>query len=158
MAALCRSVSLKRARSCSPASSVFAAARMIAMTASMLSTQIFSPSRMCSRSSALPRSNRVRRVMTLWRWSTKRCSSSLRFITFGTPSASASMMAPKVVCIGVCLNRLFSTTSGTASRFSSITTRIPSRSDSSRRSPIPSIFFSRTSSAMSSTRRALLTM
>ena len=37
---------------------------------------------------------------------------------------------------------------GVRARFSSITIRMPSRSDSSRRSLMPSIFFSRTSSAM----------
>ncbi len=68
------------------------------------------------------------------------------------------MIAPNVVCIWVCLNRLFSTTRGTASRFSSITTRIPSRSDSSRRSLMPSSFLSRARWAISSTSRALLTM
>src|SRR5438105_4632497 len=68
------------------------------------------------------------------------------------------MIAPKVVCIAVCLYRLFSTTSGTASRLSSITMRMPSRSDSSRRSLMPSIFLSRARSAMFFTRFDLLTM
>ncbi len=48
-------------------------------------------------------------------------------------------------------------TSGTSPRFSSITIRMPSRSDSSRRSEMPSIVFSRTSSAMFSSSRFLLT-
>jgi hypothetical protein len=50
-----------------------------------------------------------------------------------------------------------STTRGIASRFSSITMRIPSRLVSFRRSLIPSIFLSRTSSAMFSISRALFT-
>ena len=67
------------------------------------------------------------------------------------------MMTPNVACIEVCLYSWFSTTRGMASRLSSTTTRMPSRSDSSRRSLMPSIFLSRTSSAMFSTRRALFT-
>jgi hypothetical protein len=50
---------------------------------------------------------------------------------FGPPPFSASMLQPKLVCIGVKRNSWFSTTSGVASRFSSITTRTPIRSDSS---------------------------
>ena len=48
-------------------------------------------------------------------------------------------------------------TSATASRFSSITTRMPERSDSSRMSEIPSMRFSRTSSAIFSIIVALFT-
>ena len=47
-------------------------------------------------------------------------------------------------------------TSGTASLFVSITTRIPSLSDSSLRSVIPTIFLSLTRSAIFSTKFALL--
>ena len=50
----------------------------------------------------------------------------------------------------------FKITSGTASLFVSTTTRIPSLSDSSRRSVIPVIFLSRTRSAIFSTKLALL--
>ena len=67
------------------------------------------------------------------------------------------MMAPKVVCIAVCLYSWFNTTPGMASRFSSITTRIPSRSDSSRMSEMPSSFLSLTNPAMLAIRFALLT-
>jgi len=55
------------------------------------------------------------------------------------------------------LHRLFITTSGTASFFRSTTTRMPSRSDSSRTSEMPSILFSRTNSAIFSMSLALLT-
>ena len=48
-------------------------------------------------------------------------------------------------------------TFGCTSRFRSTTMRIPSRSDSSRRSAIPSIFLWRTSSAIFSISRALFT-
>ncbi|MNT34050.1 hypothetical protein D3C72_1700070 [compost metagenome] len=46
-------------------------------------------------------------------------------------------------------------TSGTSPRRSSMTTRMPSLSDSSRSSVMPSSFFSLTSSAIFSIRRAL---
>ncbi len=64
---------------------------------------------------------------------------------------------PKVSCSWVCLYRLFSTTSGTSPRFSSITTRMPDLSDSSRMWLMPSIFFSCTSSAMRSSSVFLFT-
>ncbi len=59
------------------------------------------------------------------------------------------MLTPKVFCIGVCLYSWLRTTSGgSPPRLSSITSRMPDRSDSSRRSEIPVIFFSRTRSAI----------
>ena len=58
------------------------------------------------------------------------------------------MFMPNVSCSWVCLYRLFSTTSGTSPRRSSITTRMPDLSDSSRMSEMPSIFLSLTSSAI----------
>ena len=59
------------------------------------------------------------------------------------------MLIPKLVCIEVRLKSWFRTTwAGSPPRFSSITSRIPLRSDSSRRSEIPVIFFSRTRSAI----------
>ena len=60
-------------------------------------------------------------------------------------------------CIGVCLNRLFSTLCGFASRLISTKMRMPSRSDSSRRSAIPSMRLSFTRSAIFSSRVALFT-
>ncbi len=64
---------------------------------------------------------------------------------------------PNDSCSGVIFQRLFWTISGTASFLRSMTIRIPSRSDSSRRSAIPSIRLSRTSSAIFSISLALLT-
>ena len=64
IASACRSLSLNRFCSCALAVGVSSAARMSLMTASMLSTAILSPSRMCSRSSALSSSNCVRRTTT----------------------------------------------------------------------------------------------
>ena len=56
----------------------------------------------------------------------------------GTPSTSASMLAPKLVCSWVCLYRLFSTTLATASRLSTMTRRWPVRPEvSSRMSAMP---------------------
>ena len=68
------------------------------------------------------------------------------------------MFTPNVVCIGVSLKSWFSTTWSSASFFSSTTTRMPRRSDSSRTSEIPSTRPSRTSSAIFSIIEALLTM
>ena len=51
----------------------------------------------------------------------------------------SSVCPPKVVCIWVILKSWFNITSALASRLRSTTIRIPSRSDSSRRSHIPMI-------------------
>ncbi len=67
------------------------------------------------------------------------------------------MFIPKVCWSWVYLNSWFFVTSGTASRRSSSTIRIPSRSDSSRRSAMPSIFLSRTAWAIFSISVDLLT-
>ena len=75
----------------------------------------------------------------------------------GWPPSIARSVTPKPVCICVCAYRLFSTTWAIASRFSSMTIRMPSRLDSSRRSLIPSSRFSRTRSAICSTSFALFT-
>ena len=60
-------------------------------------------------------------------------------------------------CIDVCWYRLLSTTPAAAFRCNSTTMRIPSRSDSSRTSEMPSIFFSLASMAIFSTSAALFT-
>ncbi len=75
----------------------------------------------------------------------------------GTPSTNANMFMPNVVCMALCLKSLFRTTLGMASRLSSITMRMPDRSDSSRRSEISGMCFSRTRSAIFSMSCALLT-
>ena len=54
---------------------------------------------------------------------------------------SASMFIEKLVCIWVWVSRRLSTTCGFASRFSSMTMRMPLRSVSSRRSDMPSMRF-----------------
>ncbi len=67
------------------------------------------------------------------------------------------MLTPNVCWSCVCLKSWFCVTAVTASRRSSITIRIPSRSDSSRRSAMPSIFLSRTAWAIFSISVDLLT-
>ena len=75
----------------------------------------------------------------------------------GRPPRSATRLTPKLICSGVCRKSWFRTMSLSVSRLSSITTRVPSRSDSSRISAIPSTRFSRTRSPIRSCMRALLT-
>ena len=132
-------------------------ARISAITASRLSSAMRRPSRMWSRSSALRRSKIVRRVTTSRRWSRNTASASRRFRSLGRPSTIASRFTPKDSCIGVSLNSWFRITWAEASFFSSTTIRMPDRSDSSRKSEMPSIFFSLTSSAIRSMSRALFT-
>ena len=63
-------------------------------------------------------------------------------------STSASMFTANVVCICVWAKSRLSTTWVLASFFSSMTMRMPLRSDSSRRPEMPSSFLSRTCSEM----------
>src|SRR5438094_219361 len=67
----CFSDSLKRLRRLASAVGVSLDFLMMRMTSSMLSTAIFRPSRMCSRSCARFSSKSVRRTMTVWRCSMK---------------------------------------------------------------------------------------
>ena len=76
------------------------------------------------------------------------------FSVRGTPSTRATMLTPKVSCSWVFLYSWLRTTWGTASRLSSMTSRVPVRSDSSRRSAIPPILRSRTRSAIFSMMRS----
>ena len=99
----------------------------------------------------------MRRATTSSRKATKWTRKSRSVSCSGRPPCSASMLQPKVVCIGVKRKSWFSTTSGVASRRSSITTRTPKRSLSSWTWAMPSIRFSRASSAMRSIIVALLT-
>ena len=109
------------------ASAADALARISAMTSSIRSMALSSAATMCSRSAALRSRYLVRRTMTsIWCvtqyliiWSRRRVR--------GTPSTSASMLAPNVSCSWVCLYRLLSTTLAMASRFSTMTSRWPVR-------------------------------
>ena len=90
----------------------------------------------------------MRRVTISRRCRMKASSISLSDISFGCPSCSATMLMPNTVSIGVCAYRLLRTISVTSPRLSSMTMRMPSLSDSSRRPSLamPSSSFSRTSS------------
>ena len=103
---------------------------------------------MWPRSRALRSSKRVRRTTTSRRCCRKYSRNCLRLSRRGWPSTSATMFMPKLSCSCVSLYRLLRTISATSPRFSSMTTRMPDLSDSSRRSEMPSSFFSRTSSPM----------
>ena len=130
---------------------------MVSMNSSMLASATARPSSTWPRSRALRSSNTVRRVTTSRRCSRKIAIRSFRLHSLGWLSISATMFMPKVSCSCVCLYRLFSTTSGTSPRLSSITTRMPDLSDSSWMWLMPSSFFSWTSSAMRSSRFFLFT-
>ena len=132
-------------------------ARMTRMTSSILATAMARPTRRWARSRALASSKRERRRMTSSRKAMNAISASLRPKSRGRPPSSASMFTPKLTCMLVWRKSWLSTTSAVASRLSSITTRMPERSDSSRISPIPSIVLARTSSPMRSSRAALFT-
>ena len=76
---------------------------------------------------------------------------------FGCRPTSASMLALNACWSCVCLKSWLRMTWLAASLRSSITTRRPSRSDSSRRSAMPRIFSARTSSAIFSISADLFT-
>ncbi len=139
------------------ASSWVLEALIVLMTASRLSRAIFKPSKMWALFLASVSSKMVLLTITFWRclmYSDKIC---FKVMVWGVPSTKATKLAGKVVCSLVCLKRLFKTDFGLASLLSSTTTLIPSLSDSSRRSAIPTSFFSCTSSAILATISALLT-
>ena len=107
---------------------------------------------------ALSNSNFVRLKITSFLCPIKLSKHSLNVSIFGTPSTRASIIAPNVSCICVCLYNWFKITCGRASLFSSTTTLVFSfLSDSSLTSEIPSIFFSFDKSAIVFTSFALFT-
>ncbi len=124
---------------------------------SILANAIDKPSSKCARSRALRNSNTVRRVTTSRRCNIKASSISRRLNNLGWPFVNATIFKPKDTCICVNLNKLFKTTSPTSPRLISITIRMPSLSDSSRKAEIPSRRLSLTSSAIFSIKRALFT-
>ena len=96
------------------ASAGVGAALIKAMISSTFDSATARPSSTWPRSRALRSSNTVRRVITSRRCDRKQSSICLRLSKRGRPSTSATMFMPKVSCIWVCLNRLFSTTSATS--------------------------------------------
>ena len=131
--------------------------RMMRITSSICATAMARPTSTWARSRALASRNLVRRVTTSSRKATKAASMSLSFIVSGRPPFSATTLAPNEVCSAEKRQSWLSTTSAMASRFSSITTRMPSRSLSSRMSAMPSMRLSCTISAIFSIIVALLT-
>ena len=127
------------------------------ITSSRLSMAIFKPSNIWALSFAFLSSNIVRLVTTSFLNLMNCRRSSLRFRIFGWPSTMERFITPNVPCICVCRKRLFSITSETSSLLSSTTILIPSLSDSSLISDMPSIFLSLTSSAIFSMSFVLLT-
>ena len=135
----------------------FAAALMMARNSSIFANATAKPSKTWPRSRALRNSKIVRRVTTSRRCCKKYSSICFRFNRRGWLSTNATIFIPKLSCSWVLLYKLLRTTSGTSPRLSSITTRIPDLSDSSRRSEMPSTFFSFTNSAMRSSKFFLFT-
>ncbi|OSX72973.1 hypothetical protein BU14_0390s0010 [Porphyra umbilicalis] len=116
-----------------------AAPRMAATTLSMRATAAKKPSTTCARSVARAKSCRARARTVSTRKSINASMQARRERRAGArPATSATTLAEKDDCSGVLARRLASTTAGTASRLSSTTTRMPSRSDSSRKSAMPS--------------------
>ena len=132
-------------------------ARIICTTSSMLSLATIKASKMCCLSCAFFKSNFVRRITTSWRCTMKLLIQSFNVSSLGRPWTNAMQLTLKLDCNAVILNNLFRTTLAFASRFTSITMRIPSRSDSSLTLLIPSIRFSTTKWAISLISSALLT-
>ena len=135
----------------------FAAALIMAMNSSIFAKATAKPSKTWPRSRALRNSKIVRRVTTSRRCCKKYSSICFKFNKRGWLSTKATMFMPKLSCSWVLLYKLFRTTSGTSPRLSSITTRIPDLSDSSRKSEMPSTFFSFTNSAIRSSKFFLFT-
>ena len=127
------------------------------ITSSIEPKAIIKPAKICALIFAFLRKKIVRLVTISTLCSTNSERTSNKFINLGCLPQRASIFTPKVVANWVNLNKLFLTTSGFASRLSSITIRIPSLSDSSRMSEIPVTLWSLTSSAIFSIKAALLT-
>ena len=130
---------------------------MVLITSSILSKAIIKPSKIWALLSAASNSNCVLLTITSFRCFKNSSIISFNVRTFGRPFTKANILIPKVVCNCVCLYKLFKTTIGVASRFNSITIRIPSRSDSSLISEISSSTLALTKSAIFSINEALPT-
>ena len=153
----CSSSNSKRCSRLRCASAGVLLARMIRTTSSILSHAMINPSRMCARSCAFFNSYFVRRIVTSWRCSTKYFTHSFNERIRGRPFTSAILLTENELCRAVILNSLFKMTLALASRFTSITMRIPCLPDSSLALEIPSNLPSFTKSAIYSISCALLT-
>ena len=139
------------------ASGGVALALIKAMISSTLDKATAKPSKIWPRSRAFFNSNMVRRVTTSRRWRKNSLKICLTLSKRGWPSTKATILMPKLSCNCVILYNWLSTTSAFSLRLSSITTRMPDLSDSSRKSDTPSKIFSRTNSPIFSTNLALFT-
>ena len=157
MALLCSSSNSKRCSKLRCASVGVLLARIMCTTSSMLSQAMIRPSKMWARSCAFFKSYFVRRMVTSCRCSTKYFTQSFRLNSRGRPFTKAIQFTENELCSAVILNNLFRMTFALASRFTSITMRIPCRPDSSLALLIPSIFPSFTNSAMYSISACLFT-
>mmetsp|Transcript_12547 Transcript_12547/g.28634 ORF Transcript_12547/g.28634 Transcript_12547/m.28634 type:complete len:244 (-) Transcript_12547:989-1720(-) len=131
----------------------------ISITSSVYSSASSSPSTMCARLSTLSSWNAVLFRIVWKRKSRKQSRASRSVNLWGTVPLpkSARKLPLNDVWRDVFFRRLFCTTVAIASRLSSITTRIPFLSLSSRRSAMPSSFFSLTRDAIRSSSAPLLT-
>ena len=119
------------------ASSVFLDFLISSITSSSAFKAIIKPSKICARAFAFFKKKIVLLVITSTLCSMNSFSTSYKLSNLGCWPTRATIFTPKLVISAVCLYKLFLTTSGLASRFSSITTLMPSRSDSSRISEMP---------------------
>ena len=139
------------------ASSVVLELLINSITSSIEPKAMSKPAKICARTLAFLRKKIVLLVTISTLCSTNSSRTCFKFRSRGCLPHRTTVLTPKVVESCVNLNKLFLTTSGLASRLSSITIRIPSRSDSSRMSEMPLILCSLTRSAIFSINIALLT-
>ena len=137
--------------------SVFGDFLINSITSSNESRAIIKPSKIWALMRAFFKKNIVLLVITSTLCSTNSDKTSYKFNKRGCWPTRATILKPKLVDKAVCLYKLLRTTSGFASLFSSITILIPSLSDSSRKSEIPLILSSLTSSAIFLINSALFT-
>ena len=139
------------------ASATFSADLISLITLSIFDKAIVNPSKICNFSFALLSSNKVLLVTTSILWDIKEFNICFKLTGWGLPSTKATIFIENDVLICVCVYKLLRITGRFSPFFNSITIRIPSLSDSSLNSDMPSIFLSLTSSAIFSISLALLT-
>ena len=131
------------------------AARIAATTASGAACTARYPSTMCRRAEVLSSAKRARRATASLRNSRNSRSTSMSDRTLGSRPTRPTTFTETRVCSFVRAYSCSRVNSASADRLSSITTRMPSRSDSSRTSATPSMAREFTSSAICSHSAAL---
>ena len=139
------------------ASSLFFEFLIILITASIFSTAVASPIKICALSSAFFKSNftLLRTVVSLNFINSE--INSFKLSNFGLLSTNAKELKPKELSIFVSLYSCLLIVSGSTPLLSSTTILIPSLFDSSLISLIPSIFLSLANNAIFSFKMDLLT-